>query len=136
MSPAEARRLAGLRAREPGYQAYSLLHLGYCALPIVAGADKFVNGLADWAGYLSPPVVALVGGRVAPFIELAGAVEVLVGLLVLLSPRWGAPLLAGWLWAIAANLLLIPGHYDVVLRDLGLSLGALALWRLSLDYQR
>jgi hypothetical protein len=32
---------------------------------------------------------------------------------------------------IILNLLLIPGYYDVALRDLGLALGALALARLS-----
>jgi hypothetical protein len=29
------------------------------------------------------------------------------------------------------NLLLVPGYYDIALRDLGLSLGALALGRLA-----
>jgi hypothetical protein len=38
---------------------------------------------------------------------------------------------AAWLWGIIVNLLLIPGYYDIALRDFGLSLGALALARLS-----
>jgi hypothetical protein len=33
----------------------------------------------------------------------------------------------GSLWGIILNLLLVPGYYDVALRDLGLSFGALAL---------
>ncbi len=33
-----------------------------------------------------------------------------------------------------ANLLLVPGYYDIALRDFGLSLGALALARLSAQY--
>ena len=33
-----------------------------------------------------------------------------------------------------ANLLMIPGYYDVALRDLGLALGALSLGRLSQEY--
>jgi hypothetical protein len=32
---------------------------------------------------------------------------------------------------IIVNLLMIPGYYDVALRDFGLALGALALGRLS-----
>jgi len=36
-----------------------------------------------------------------------------------------------WLWGIIVNLLLLGGHFDVALRDFGLSLGALGLWRLS-----
>ena len=39
--------------------------------------------------------------------------------------------LAAWLWGIIANLLILPGYFDVALRDFGLSLGALALGRLS-----
>jgi len=39
-----------------------------------------------------------------------------------------------WLWAIIINLLSFPGFYDIALRDFGLSLGALALARLSRDY--
>jgi hypothetical protein len=34
------------------------------------------------------------------------------------------------------NLLLIPGYYDVALRDFGLSLGALALGRLDREFKR
>jgi hypothetical protein len=32
------------------------------------------------------------------------------------------------------NLLLVPGFYDIALRDFGLSLGALALGRLSQEF--
>jgi hypothetical protein len=40
-----------------------------------------------------------------------------------------APIAFG-LGGIIVNLLLIPGHYDVALRDFSLLVGALALWRL------
>jgi hypothetical protein len=43
---------------------------------------------------------------------------------------------AFWLWGIILNLLLIPGYYDIALRDLGLSLGALALARLAITFRR
>ena len=51
--------------------------------------------------------------------------------LVAFRPRIGAYVVALWLWGIIVNLLLIPGFYDVALRDFGLSVGALALARLS-----
>ena len=38
------------------------------------------------------------------------------------------------LWGIIVNLMLIPGYYDIALRDFGLSLGALALARLAAIY--
>ncbi len=40
-------------------------------------------------------------------------------------------MVAAWLGFIIVNLLLIPGFYDVALRDFGLLLGALALGRLA-----
>ena len=47
-----------------------------------------------------------------------------------LKPRFFAYVVAGWLVVIIANLLLIPGYFDIALRDFGLFLGALALVRL------
>jgi hypothetical protein len=46
----------------------------------------------------------------------------------------GAPVVALWLLGIIVNLLLIPGYYDVALRDFGLLLAALALARLAAAY--
>jgi hypothetical protein len=39
-----------------------------------------------------------------------------------------------WLWGIIINLLLLGNYYDIALRDFGLSLGALALARLSREF--
>jgi hypothetical protein len=47
----------------------------------------------------------------------------------------GAPLVAAWLGGIIVNLLTLSGYYDVALRDFGLLVGALALWRLSVAYR-
>ena len=44
-------------------------------------------------------------------------------------------LVAAWLLGIIVNLLLIPGYFDVALRDFGLALGALALARLSVEFE-
>ena len=41
-----------------------------------------------------------------------------------------------WLLGIIGNLLIGGGWYDIALRDLGLSLGAFALWRLALEFDR
>jgi hypothetical protein len=50
---------------------------------------------------------------------------------VFIKPRIFAYIVAVWLLLIIVNLLMIPGYYDIALRDLGLALGALALGRLS-----
>jgi hypothetical protein len=62
---------------------------------------------------------------------VVGVIEIVAGIGVFLMPRIFAYVVAAWLLLIIVNLLMIPGYYDVALRDLGLSLGALALGRLS-----
>jgi hypothetical protein len=127
-------RLSEARELEPAYQAYSIMYLGYIALPIIAGLDKFAHLLVNWNVYVSPLVARLVGGRVTAFMDVVGVIEVVAGLLVAIKPRLGAPIVGLWLLGIIVNLLLIPGSYDIALRDFGLSLGAFSLWRLSYQY--
>jgi uncharacterized membrane protein YphA (DoxX/SURF4 family) len=116
----------------PVYQAYQILHIGFTVAPILAGLDKFLNLMADWSQYLAPVIANLIPANV--FMPIVGVVEVVAGLLVFFKPRIGAYVVAAWLLAIIINLLLIPGYYDVALRDFGLFLGALALGRLSLTF--
>jgi hypothetical protein len=52
------------------------------------------------------------------------------------KPRIGAYVVAAWLRGIIVDLLLLSGYYDVALRDFGLSLGAVALGRLSMDFDK
>jgi hypothetical protein len=61
---------------------------------------------------------------------------VIAGLLVAWRPAIGSYVVAFWLWGIIVNLPLGHGYYDIALRDLGLSLGALALARLSVMFTR
>lgn len=115
----------------PANQAHQILHWGYTALPILAGADKFFDLLGNWDKYLAPvfPQILNVSGNL--FMYGVGVVEIVAGLLVAFRPRYGGYLVAAWLWGIIVNLLLLGGYYDIALRDFGLSLGALALARLS-----
>ena len=76
------------------------------------------------------------GGHGHALMMGVGVVEVVAGIGVALKPRLFSYVVAAWLWAIIINLLLIPGYFDVALRDFGLSLGALALGRLSVDHAR
>ncbi len=48
----------------------------------------------------------------------------------------GGYVVAAWLAGIIGNLLLIPGYYDVALRDFGLMVAALALARLAVAFRR
>jgi uncharacterized membrane protein YphA (DoxX/SURF4 family) len=121
---------------DPRYQAYEILHWGFVAAPVLAGADKFTNLLTKWEDYLSPAFASLSPFSPHGTMLLVGVVEVVAGILVALKPRIGAYVVAAWLAGIILNLLLLGHFYDVALRDLGLCLGALALGRLSESYAR
>jgi len=112
-------------------RAYQILYVGFIVLPIVAGADKFLHLLVNWNDYLAPFVAGMLGGTAGYFMYAVGVVEIVAGLVVATVPRFGGYLVALWLWGIIANLLLIPGYFDIALRDFGLSLGALALAQLA-----
>ena len=118
----------------PAYQAYQILHIGFVVAPIIAGLDKFFHILTNWDMYLAPVIarVSPIGGH--GFMLAVGVIEMIAGLLVAFKPRIGAYVVAAWLVGIIINLLLIPGFFDIALRDLGLALGALALAQLSKQY--
>ena len=120
---------------DPAYQAYVILRTGFVAAPVLFGLDKFTNLLADWTTYLAPAVDRLTPGTAASAMVAVGVVEILAGLMVAVRPRIGGYLVAAWLAAIIANLLLLGDHYDIALRDLGLLLAALALARLATAFR-
>ena len=118
------------------HQAYMILLVAFVVAPIVAGLDKYFNILTDWTRYLSPIVPSRTGIAASTFMTIVGAVEIVAGLIVAFKPGFGGYLVMLWLWGIIVNLLLIPGFYDIALRDFGLSLGALALARLSHQFDK
>jgi hypothetical protein len=120
----------------PGYQAYQILRFGFTVAPILAGLDKFFHFLVNWDQYLPPLVNRLLGGHGHEFMLAVGVIEIIAGIGVAVKPKIFAYVVSVWLLLIIANLLLIPGYYDVALRDLGLALGALALARLSAKFDR
>ena len=125
-----------ISASKPSYQAYQILHLGFTVAPIVAGLDKFFNLLVNWEQYLPAFAKNMTGGHGHELMLAVGVIEIVAGLGVWFKPRLFAYVVAAWLLLIIANLLMIPGYFDVALRDFGLSLGALALARLSQEYDR
>ena len=119
----------------PAHQAFQILYLGFIVAPFLAGADKFTHFLTNWDQYLAPAVAGVLPVSGQTFMLLVGIVEMSAAVLVALRPRIGAYVVAAWLFGIIANLLLIPGYFDVALRDFGLALGALALARLSEEFE-
>ena len=118
----------------PAYQAFWVLRLGFVIAPIVAGTDKFLHLLTNWDMYLAPVIASRSPIGDHNLMLVVGVVEIIAGLLVAAKPKIGAWVVAFWLWAIIINLLLIPGNFDIALRDFGLSLGAVALARLSVEF--
>ena len=120
----------------PGYQAFQILRTGFTVAPIVAGLDKFFHLLVNWDQYLPAFVNNLTGSHGHQLMLAVGVIEIVAGLGVAFKPRLFAYVVSAWLLLIVVNLLMIPGYFDVALRDFGLSLAALALARLSQEYDR
>jgi uncharacterized membrane protein YphA (DoxX/SURF4 family) len=117
---------------EPVAQAFTLLRLGFFVLPVLMGLDKFAEVLNDnWPAYLATEFNDIIPGSAQDAMYAVGAVEILAGLVVLIVPRFGGLLVAGWLAGIILSLVLVGGYGDIALRDVGLLLGALTLFKLA-----
>jgi hypothetical protein len=122
------------RLADPGFQAFTLLRIGFTVAPILFGLDKFLDWMVDWRIYLAPEIDDIVPGNAHQAMLLVGVIEIAAGLLVAVRPRIGAYVVAAWLAGIIVNLLLVADFYDVALRDFGLLLGAVTLGRLAAVY--
>jgi uncharacterized membrane protein YphA (DoxX/SURF4 family) len=123
---------------DPGFQAFWMLRIGFTALPILMGVDKFAHVLTNWDQYFAPRLDWLLPGSmtVHQAMYVVGVIEIVAGLAVLFAPRIGSLLVAGWLLGIIVDLVLLSHHGDIALRDFGLFLGALTLARLAFAYPR
>ncbi|GAB3081982.1 DoxX family membrane protein [Intrasporangium mesophilum] len=120
----------------PTYQAFLILRSAFTIAPILFGIDKFFDYMVSWDAYLAPGFASLSPFSVHTTMYIVGVVEIAAGVVVALWPRIGAPIVALWLLGIIVNLLVLGGHLDIALRDLGLCLAAIALARLSIDLDK
>ena len=112
-------------------KAYHALHLAFVALPILAGIDKFFFFLTDWSAYVDPVFPSALALSSAQFTAGVGAFEIFLGFGVFFKPRVFADILAVWILAVVANLLVQGRYFDIALFNLALAAGACALARLS-----
>ena len=120
---------------DPAAQAFMLLRVAFTVAPILFGLDKFAEVMiSDWPKYLAGEFNDIIPGSAQDAMYIVGAVEIVAGLVVAFSPRFGGLLVAGWLGGIIVSLLLVGGYGDIALRDFGLLLGALTLARLASAY--
>lgn len=131
---AEGGLIARIRAADPAEQAFMILRAAFTIAPILFGADKFFHLMVNWDKYLAPALSNPLPLTPHQLMYAVGVTEIIAGLLVAIHPRLGGPVVAAWLVGIIINLLLIPGFYDVALRDFGLFLAAIALSRLATRY--
>jgi hypothetical protein len=127
VAPAAARG----RFRDPAFQAFLLLRTGFTLAPILFGLDKYFHVLVNWDRYFAPFIVRQTPWNPHQLMYAVGAIEIVAGLVVAVRPRFGGYLVAAWLAGIIANLLIVPGFYDIALRDFGLLIAAVALARLA-----
>ena len=134
MNPALRSGASPLTTTSPAHQAYQLLHFGFTAAPIIAGFDKYFDKLSNWDKYLTPIIPRITHMPAHTIMLIVGVIEIIAGIIVAFRPRMGANIVGCWLIGIVINLFLVPGYFDVALRDFGLALGAFALARLSTEF--
>jgi hypothetical protein len=120
--------------RDPRYQAFWLLRLGFGLLPILFGIDQFLNLMVYWPQYLADWIANIVPASPQHSMYFVGGVEIIAGAVTLIKPRYGAYLVAAWLGGIVINLVSYGEWYDIAVRDFGLMVGAFALARLAAFY--
>ena len=104
--------------RDPAAQAFTLLRVAFIVAPILFGLDKFAEVMtSDWTKYLAPQFNDLIPGSASDAMHIVGVVEIVAGLVVAVTPRFGGLLVAGWLAGIIVSLLLVGGYGDIALRD-------------------
>src|SRR3954451_5594460 len=86
-------------------QAFWLLRVGFTVAPILFGIDKFFNWTVHWPDYLAGWINDIAPGTAQDFMYFVGGVECAAGLIVLVAPAIGAPVVAAWLLGIIVNLL-------------------------------
>jgi uncharacterized membrane protein YphA (DoxX/SURF4 family) len=118
-------------ATSASHQVRNVLRITYGLLPLVAGADKFLHVLTHWEKYLYSGFPELLSLQPHTFMLIVGVIEIIAGIIVLVKPKIGGMIVGFWLLAIVVNLFLKGEYYDIALRDLGLSIGAFMLARLS-----
>jgi hypothetical protein len=114
---------------DPAAQAFMLLRIAFVVAPILFGLDKFAEVMI-----LATEFNDIIPGSAQDAMYMVGGIEIFAGLVVAIVPRFGSLLVAGWLGGIIVSLLLVGGYADIALRDFGLLLAALTLFRLASAY--
>src|SRR3954454_14666271 len=81
--------------RDPAAQAFLVMRIAFIVAPILFGLDKFANVLTDdWTRYLATQFNDIIPGSAADAMHIVGVVEIVAGLVVAVTPRFGGLLVA------------------------------------------
>lgn len=114
--------------------AYQLLRFGFSILLFVTGIDKFFNYLTWWPHYLNPYFFDALNDHFEAFMRFTGVLEMVIAFGLLIKPKIFSYFTVFWMASTTINLFFMKGHhthYDVILRDIGLFCGSLALLSLT-----
>jgi uncharacterized membrane protein YphA (DoxX/SURF4 family) len=110
---------------------FAILRLTFGIVPIVAGLDKFTDLLVNWDMYLHPGIASMLPFDAHTFMQVVGVIEIVAGILVFVKPEIGGYVVMAWLICIALQLLASGKYFDVAVRDLVMSIGAMSTARLA-----
>jgi hypothetical protein len=110
---------------------WTILRFTFAIVPIVAGLDKFTDLLTNWDMYLHPGIASMLPFSVHTFMQIVGVIEIIAGILVFAKPVIGGYVVMAWLICIALQLIASGKYFDVAVRDLVMSIGAMSMARLS-----
>jgi len=110
---------------------YNLMKYTFVVVPIVAGADKFINLLTNWEQYLNPGIFGMLPFSGSVFMMIVGVIEIIAGIIVLKKPQIGGLIVAAWLALIALTLIAGFNYLDVAVRDLVMAISAFSMAKLS-----
>lgn len=113
------------------HSVWTILRITFGIVPIVAGLDKFTDLLTNWDMYLHPGIASMLPFSVHTFMQIVGVIEIVAGIIVLAKPSIGGWIVMAWLICIALQLLASGKYFDIAVRDLVMSIGAMSLARLS-----
>lgn len=101
------------------------------------GISEIMNPIY-WSGYIPPLVASLLPFNVNLFVQMHGAVLVLLALSLVFKfyIRYAGLLALGVLLSIISGLIMIDGFNEIVVRDIGLFGLALAIWLQSFSSNR
>jgi hypothetical protein len=110
---------------------WSILRVAYVIFPIIIGIDKFTDILVNWDKYLNPGIGSILPVPVHTFMKIVGVIEIISGLIVLFRPAIGGYIIMMLFIFSALQYLSSDRYFDIALRDLMMSIGALTLARIS-----